>query len=819
MARLGLWLRWSLRDLRARWLQVAAIAVVIGLGTGAYVGLSSSSAWRHDSAAASYQELASHDLRVDLAKGTTVDADRLRAALRATEHPGWIEATTVRLLVPVQVDASRDGEPLLVSGRLVGVQLDGPGGPAVDALWSRSGRALGPSDDGRPVVVLDDHFAAEHDLRGEQELTLGGSVAVTSVGSAISPEYFVVAGDGATAGFFGARTFATMWTSLATAQEVAGLPGAADQAGVLVAPGADVAAVQAELEAALAAALPDAAVTVTPLTEQREYRRIFDDIDGDQKLFDVFALLVLGGAAFAAFNLVGRVVEAQRREIGIGMSLGVPRRSLAVRPLLFALEVSLAGVVLGVAVGWWFGTALAGLVERVLPTPVWDTAFQPAIYVRGVLLALALTFLAASWPVWRAVRVTPVEAIQVGPRATRGGGLAPLVSRLHLPGGSLGQMPVRDALRRPRRTLLTALAIAAAVGLLVGVLGILDSFVATVDAADVELSGTSPERVTATFESFEPADGPTVRAVGESAEVGRVAPFLRVGGELAAVDGRERFEALVDLLPLDDAVWRPGLVAGSYDHDRPGVLIAQKAANDLGVGVGDDVVLRHPVREGTGYRWEESALPVLGVHRDVYRGLVFMDLADASLMNLDGIVNAAQVAPVEGATHEDLQRSLFGLQGVAAVVPAGAFIEAVRSGFQQIMGVLQLVEVVALVLAVLIAFNSSSISSDERAREHATMVAFGVAPRTVVGLTMVESALVGAVATVIGLGLGAALLGWLIHVLLPSTLPDVQLDLAISPRTFLLAAGMGVVAVGLAPLLTLRRVRRMSVPDTLRAVE
>ena len=32
---------------------------------------------------------------------------------------------------------------------------------------------------------------------------------------------------------------------------------------------------------------------------------------------------------FAAFNLVNRIVEAQRREIGIGMALGAPRRQLA----------------------------------------------------------------------------------------------------------------------------------------------------------------------------------------------------------------------------------------------------------------------------------------------------------------------------------------------------------------------------------------------------------------------------------------------------------------------------------------------------------
>ena len=47
--------------------------------------------------------------------------------------------------------------------------------------------------------------------------------------------------------------------------------------------------------------------------------------------------MILAGAGFAAFNLTKRVVEAQRRDIGIAMSLGVPRLQIAVRTMLFAV--------------------------------------------------------------------------------------------------------------------------------------------------------------------------------------------------------------------------------------------------------------------------------------------------------------------------------------------------------------------------------------------------------------------------------------------------------------------------------------------------
>ena len=41
--------------------------------------------------------------------------------------------------------------------------------------------------------------------------------------------------------------------------------------------------------------------------------------------------MAAGGAVFAAFNLISRVIDAQRREIGISMALGVPTWVIALR--------------------------------------------------------------------------------------------------------------------------------------------------------------------------------------------------------------------------------------------------------------------------------------------------------------------------------------------------------------------------------------------------------------------------------------------------------------------------------------------------------
>jgi putative ABC transport system permease protein len=60
---------------------------------------------------------------------------------------------------------------------------------------------------------------------------------------------------------------------------------------------------------------------------------------------------------------------------------------------------------------------------------------------------------------------------------------------------------------------------------------------------------------------------------------------------------------------------------------------------------------------------------------------------------------------------------------------------------------------------------------------------------------------------------------WMTQRLLARTLPDFDLQIAIRPSTLITVVVMGVVAVTLAPLLTVRRMRRMDLPGTLRLVE
>ncbi|MFE6506080.1 ABC transporter permease [Nocardioides sp. NPDC057767] len=800
-----LWVRWSWRDLRRRWLLVTALALVIAVGSGVYAGLGATSAWRLQSNDRSYSSLRMHDLRVELPDGGFVAGGTLERAAGGMEDASSIEAAVERLVVPTLVDASTPSEDLLVPGEVVGMST---GASRVDDLHIVHGRGLRAGDDAEGVAVLESKFADEHGLPSQGRLLVSAGKPVEYVGTGYTPEYFQVTGRSGMV--LGETGFAVVFMPLATAQEISGRPAQVNDLVVRLRPGAD----EDRVREQLTAAVEPYGGTVTSKAEDPVHRALYEDARNDQTTWNVFAFLILFGAAFAAFNLVTRMIEAQRREIGVGMALGVSPAVLAIRPMLVGLQISVLGVVAGIGVGWLTGNAMRGVMADLLPLPVWETPFQFGRFAEGAALGLAIPVLATILPIVQALRMAPVDAIRSGAfgSARSGGRLLRLITRVRLPGRTYVSMSLRNVLRAPRRTVLTMLGVAAAMTSLVAVLGLLDTFNAAGDANAAELEHSSPGRVVVTLDTYHPTGSDLPRAVSETDGVAESQAQLVVPATLRRGDGD--LEAVVQVVDFANEIWTPTLVEDSGPRD--GIVLSEKAADDLEVAPGDVLAVRHPVPEAAGPRIVTSQIPVRALHPDPWRTFAYLDAQGAARFGLTGVVNQIVVVPAGDA--DQVTRNLFRLPGVTAVEPASSFAEVLDSALGQFTGILSVIEVATLLLAMLIAFNSASISADERTREHATMYAFGVPTRLVMVMAIVESAIIGLLGTVVGLAGGYAALNYVV-----SGFDDVTPELLVVPTlstvTVLSTLTLGVLVVAVAPVFGIRRERRMDIPAALRVVE
>ena len=816
MPRVRFWLRWSGRDLRQRWIVVAAIALLIAVGTGVYASLASLLPWQTGSYDANFAALHTHDLRVALAPGAYVREGALVRAARSIADADSIRTAAERLIVPTQVDASRPGTTILVPGRIVGVQLSRRG-PPVDTIATRRGQPLTSADAGRLVAMLEFDFATHYHLASTGTVRLEGGTRLPYIGLGQSPEDFVVVS--AEGVVDASESFAVVYVPLAAAQRVSGHPGQVNDLVLTLRAGASVTRVRTELARALATRLPSAGASLTAKSEITAHRVLYTDARGEQRMYNIFGLLLLGGAAFAAFNLLTRIVESERRQIGIGLALGAGRAQLAIRPLLMAAEVALLGVAFGVVVGLALDEVLRGVIGQLTPLPFYRTPFELGAFARAAALGFVLPFAACAYPIWNAVRRRPIEAIQVGVRAARGAGLAPVLRRIPLPGRSLVQMPARDLLRRPGRTLTTMLGLAVVITILLAVLGILDSVSATSGAARREMLGNTPTRTIVTLDHLYPQDAPRLKTISSLRAVGGVQASLRITGTLR--NGRRSVPAIVELIDSRAGLWRPTIQAGSeLAPGTPGILISAKAASDLGTGPGKAIsfVYFRPAGDSS-FRLAKAPIRVLGIHRNPIRTFAFLDASRAKVLGYGGLVNTLSVVAAHDVSQGALERALFSRPGVLSVEPASAVPDVSRDRLNDFLSIFHVVEAIALGLALLIAFNSTSISAEERARDHATMFAFGLPVRAVVAVAAAESFLIGLLGTAIAIVPGYVLLGWILRNYLEKTYPDLGLLTSISTTSAGVIVLVGVVAVALAPVLTIRALRHMDVPAKLRTIE
>jgi putative ABC transport system permease protein len=799
--------RWSWRDLRANWGKVIAIALVIAIGTGGYAGLTSNANWRRASYDASFAALAMYDIRVKLPTGGFIEEGALTSGIGMIEHGDWIVDVEERLIIPTQVEATTPDDTVLVRAEITGSDFSA-GGPHVNSYHAFSGRLLDASDSGASAVMIERNFARFHGLAPVGAIGISGGRSLDYVAQATTPEYFTVAPEGEI--FLSEASFAAVFTTLETAQDLAGHPGMVNDAVLTLVPESDRDVVVGEVESALAGV----GIDVMTRDDNVAYSSLTRDVDNDQQMFNALAFLLFAGAVVAAFILIHRLAQRQRREIGVSMALGVEPWKIAVRPMLVSAQIALLGVLLGIGVGTLIGSGFQTLLEGFIPLPIWETEFQAGLFASVAVVGFILPFVATAIPIWRAVRVAPVDAIKpthltVSEVSGR--------RRTHRRLSTFVLMPFRNLRRAPWRTSFTILAIAFVLTALVAFFGIMDSLTAALDLAESEDAGDAPDRIVVSLDSFYPADSPEVQVIAAAKTVAIAEPTLRVGASVrSSVD---EFDLLLELSDLDEGIWRPTITNGSIDT-LPGLVIAEKAAGDLDVEIGEMVTLRHPARTGpASFGYVESELPVLATHPHPTRTFAYVDVAHAELMGMGGIANLIQVDPAPTASEGDVQRELFDVEAVASVQSVTASTRAVKDQMAQVTAFIQMMAFIVLLMALLIAYLTASISLDARAREQATMFAYGVRVRTVMGMAMTESLVIGVVATVLGVAGGIAAVWWMTSQLLSNTLPDFGIAVALRPETVVLTLLLGIGVVAVAPLFALRRMRRMDVPGTLRLVE
>lgn len=241
---------------------------------------------------------------------------------------------------------------------------------------------------------------------------------------------------------------------------------------------------------------------------------------------------------------------------------------------------------------------------------------------------------------------------------------------------------------------------------------------------------------------------------------------VRVPRDVPRIGGHDVLLLGVDLAAGDDARDLDAFDAGKLDrafdpisflNDPDGLLVSEKLAAALGVAPGERLPLATPsgvvsFRVGGLLHPKGAALAFGG-------DVAVLDLFNAQrLFRREGRVERIDVSAAPGVTVDALKARLAAALGPGAAVdrPArkGDSTERMLRSFQVGLG---MGSVVALLVGMFLVYNTVAFSVVQRRREIGTLRALGVEQRAIRLMFAGEAAVLGAVGSVLGVGLGALL--------------------------------------------------------------
>jgi putative ABC transport system permease protein len=678
--------------------------------------------------------------------------------------------------------------------------IGGVGPPTIGTNWNDFSDAVLDVREGRPPagpgeVLIDAGTATAHDLRVGQDIEIlfqGPPETFTIVG---------IAGFGETDNLAGA-TLAVF--DLATAQRVLDKEGVVDDVSVRVADGASATTVQQEIQGAVG---PNIEVLTSADVADEQSKALQEGLGFFRTVLLVFAAIALFVGAFIIFNTFSIIVAQRSRELALLRTLGASRRQVMVSVVTEAAVVGLLASLIGVVFGIGIAAGLRALLDVFgIDLPATALQLRPRTLVVALVVGLVVTVIAAIVPARHAAKVAPIQALQESsstmgahPRRrlitgavalTAGIGLlliglfakpanaavlvgfgaavtfiavamlSPLIARpvAGAIGAPIKRLSVQsrigreNAMRNPRRTASTAVALTIGLGL-VSMVTILGASLKASTTATLESQLRADIIVTST--SFAPF---STDAAKEIAALPEVAGSTAVRQGAFRVDGQTSFISAADPSQID-AVSDIGLREGSAaELTGDTVMVHADLAEEKGWALGDQIPSAFP---SIGDR----PLTIVGIYdENALVGDYLVSLStyeDLFVQQLDTLVLATAA---EGVSSEQLAASI---QAALADFPnlevqdQAAFRDKQAGFVDTLLNLVTALLAMSILIALFGIVNTLGLSIYERTRELGLLRAVGMNRRSVKRMIRWESVIIaifgGLLGIVIGIGFGLAL--------------------------------------------------------------
>jgi len=779
------------RDVVHLWGQVVAITLVVACGVASYIAMRSTYNSLLLSQQVYYEEYRFADVFAQLKRAPDSIASRI------TEIPGVAKAET-RIVADVTLDVPGLEEP--AKGRIVSIPEKQS--TILNDLYLSDGRYLEPGQ--RDEVIASQTFAIANGLMPGDSIAAiinGRWQRLRIVGLALSPEYVYEIRGGDI--FPDSRRSGVLWMSREALGPAFNMDGGFNDVALTLAPGANEANVIARLDQ-----LFDnyGGLGAYGRIDQISNRFLSNEI-AELKVTGTFIpAIFLTVTAFLIHLVLSRLVTTQRDQIAVLKAFGYGNSSIGFHYLKLAFLVIAGGVALGVGIGWYFGQRITALYMHFFHFPVLSYEIGPTLIGNALLISMGAASIGALGAVYRAVTLSPAEAMRPESPARFHAGLIEK-SGLHVLVSPAMRIIMRNLERRPLKAMISTLGIALAVALLV--VGFFLYFDTVGRIMDVQFSAVQREDVSVVFNEPRPAEA--------RYDLSHLPGVLRVE-TFRAVPARLRFEnknRRVSILGLQADSDLRRIVSAKYQITSPphdGLLLTTKLAEVLGVSPGQTLTVevlegKRPIRQ----------LPVTATVDELIGLSVYMNVEALNRLMDEGASSSGAFLMVDEPSIPRLYKELKETPAVNAVSIPQAALASFKDTIARTINTSTAILIgFSVVIALGMVYNGARIALSERGHELASLRVLGFTRREIAFILLGEQAILTLMAIPLGFALGYGIAG-LITIAIDTEL--VRFPLVVSARTYSLAFIVVVISAFVSGYLVRWRLRHLDLVAVLKTRE
>lgn len=478
------------------------------------------------------------------------------------------------------------------------------------------------------------------------------------------------------------------------------------------------------------------------------YNNIFDAIKTMSNIARLFPAIFYLVAVLISLTSMTRMIEEERIEIGTLKALGYTNMQIISKYIIYSLLACIIGGVLGMTVGLYLlPTIVWSLYSMIYNMPHFYCTYRFGIGLIGIILAFICIGGATLLVARKELKQMPLVLMRPKPPKNGKKILLEKISFIWKRFNFSHKVTARNIFRYKKRAIMTVVGIAGCTGLMLTGFGIRDS-VDDIPSAQfngifkydtsITLSNTNGlsdiEEYLKNNESIENF----VEVCATTGELSKESTSCNV--TVFVPDSLDNYNSVYNLIDYQ--------TEEAISISNEGIIITDKAAETLGVTVGDEITFIDGDDVQYQFKIENIAKNHVGhyvyMSKEIYENNFKPYKTDIVYLNTKNISDEAQ---------NEILKNILNMDGVASVSSINALMQSVSDMLNTMNYVVLVLIVASAMLDFVVLYNLANINIAERQREIATLKVLGFHDNEVDNYINKENIIF----TVLGIALGLIL--------------------------------------------------------------